>query len=202
LARIVLDVPMADHLARRSARGAHAQTEPHVVQPALEQLEQIVAGTSALALGEGEVAAELALQHPVDTLGLLLLTQLDAVIRELRPGQPVLARRIVPPLDGALVAEAPRALEEQLDAFTPALPAGRRTISRQRSLLPYTRRRVGGRHPLCVIGVTARVAGISKPTAWSDRMAASRPAPGPRTNTSTCFSPRSMALRAALSAAV
>ena len=42
---------------------------------------------------------------------------------------------------------------------------------------------------------------ISSPTACSDRMAASRPAPGPFTNTSTCFSPYSMALRAAISAA-
>src|SRR5512145_2152614 len=43
---------------------------------------------------------------------------------------------------------------------------------------------------------------ISRPTACSDRIAASRPAPGPFTHTSTCFSPYSMALRAACSAAV
>src|SRR5499425_2177456 len=202
LAPVDLDVPVPDHLARLAARGGHAQPEHHVVQPALEQLEQVLARAPALALGHGKVAAELALQHAVDALGLLLLAQLDAVVRELGPGQPVLARGIVPPLDGALVAEAPRALEEQLDAFAPALPAGCRTISRQRSLLPYTRRRLGGRHPLCGIGVTSRMAEISRPTAWSDRMAASRPAPGPRTNTSTCLSPRSMALRAAFSAAV
>ena len=55
---------------------------------------------------------------------------------------------------------------------------------------------------MCGIGVTSRIAEISRPTAWSDRMAASRPAPGPRTNTSTCLSPRSIALRAAFSAAV
>src|SRR6266498_2912765 len=121
---------------------------------------------------------------------------------QLGPGQPVLARGIIPALDGALFPEAPRPLEEQLDAFTPALPAGCGSISRQRSFLPYTRRRLGGRHPLCGIGVTSRIAEISRPTAWSDRMAASRPAPGPRTNTSTCLRPRSMALRAAFSAAV
>src|SRR5205809_1078116 len=80
----------------------------------------------------------------------------------------------------------------------------RHAAARYRATLspPYTRRRLGGRHPLCGIGVTSRMAEISRPTAWSDRMAASRPAPGPRTNTSTCFSPRSMALRAAFSAAV
>src|SRR5215813_12362334 len=202
LAAVDLDVSVADQLPRLAPRSGHAQAEYHVVQPPLEQLQQVLAGAAALALGHGEVTAELALQHTVDPLGLLLLAELDAVVRELRPGQPVLARGIVPPLDGALVAEAPRALEEQLDAFAPALPAGRCTISRQRSLLPYTRRRLGGRHPLCGIGVTSRIAEISRPTAWSDRMAASRPAPGPRTNTSTCLSPRSMALRAAFSAAV
>src|SRR2546426_875286 len=66
----------------------------------------------------------------------------------------------------------------------------------------YTRRRLGGRHPSCGIGVTSRIAVISSPTAWSERMAASRPAPGPRTETSTCLSPSSIALRAATSAAV
>jgi len=41
----------------------------------------------------------------------------------------------------------------------------------------------------------------SSPAACSDRMAASRPAPGPRTRTSTWRRPCSMALRAAVSAA-
>src|SRR6266542_4440936 len=199
---IDLDMAVTHHLPRFPARGGHAQAEHDVVQAALQQLEQVLTRASALTLGHGEVAAELALEHTVDALGLLLLAQLDAVVGRLGPGQPVLARGIVPPLDGALVAEAPRALEEQLDAFTPALPARCGPISRQRSLLPYTRRRLGGRHPLCGIGVTSRIAEISRPTAWSDRMAASRPAPGPRTNTSTCLRPRSMALRAAFSAAV
>src|SRR6267142_2823915 len=66
----------------------------------------------------------------------------------------------------------------------------------------YTRRRFGGRQPSCGIGVTSRMAVISRPTACSERMAASRPAPGPRTKTSICFRPNSMALRAAISAAV
>src|SRR5207253_1802816 len=41
----------------------------------------------------------------------------------------------------------------------------------------------------------------SSPAAWSDRMAASRPAPGPRTKTLTWRMPCSIALRAAESAA-
>src|SRR5919201_2147002 len=42
----------------------------------------------------------------------------------------------------------------------------------------------------------------SRPAACSDRMAVSRPEPGPFTKTSTFFSPCSCALRAAFSAAI
>ena len=52
-----------------------------------------------------------------------------------------------------------------------------------------TRRRLGGRQPLCGIGVTSLIAEISSPAACSERIAASRPAPGPFTHTSTFFSP-------------
>src|SRR5256885_2196597 len=81
----------------------------------------------------------------------------------------------------------------------PPPPPGRET---EHCPASYPRRRFGGRHPSCGIGVTSRIAVISRPTAWSERMAASRPAPGPRTKTSTCLSPYSIALRAATSAAV
>src|SRR5258706_3353035 len=69
-------------------------------------------------------------------------------------------------------------------------------------MVAYTRRRLGGRQPSCGMGVTSRMAVISSPTACSERIAASRPAPGPFTNTSTDFRPNSIALRAAISAAV
>ena len=52
------------------------------------------------------------------------------------------------------------------------------------------------------MGVTSRIAVISSPVACNERMAASRPAPGPFTNTSMVFRPYSIALRAAASAAV
>src|SRR6266542_785550 len=165
LAAVDLDVPVADHLPGLAAGGRHAQAEDHVVQAPLEQLEQVLARHAALALRHGEVAPELSLQDAVDPLGLLLLAQLYAVVRRLRPGEPVLARRVVPTLDGAFLREAARPLQEQLDAFTPALPAGCGSISRHFSLLSYTRRRLGGRHPLCGIGVTSRIALISRPTA-------------------------------------
>src|SRR6185295_17703054 len=60
-------------------------------------------------------------------------------------------------------------------------------------LLPYTRRRLGGRQPLCGIGVTSRIDLISTPAACSARIADSRPLPGPLTRMSTERSPESFA---------
>src|SRR6478609_5811337 len=67
--------------------------------------------------------------------------------------------------------------------------------------MSQTLRRLGGRQPLCGTGVTSEIVPTSRPTACSDRMAVSRPEPGPFTNTSTFFTPCSCALRAAFSAA-
>src|SRR3954464_8588539 len=64
-----------------------------------------------------------------------------------------------------------------------------------------TRRRLGGRTPLWGTGVTSWIEPTSSPVAVSDRMAVSRPEPGPLTNTSTLRMPCSMARRAAASAA-
>src|SRR5262249_16918338 len=114
--------------------------------------------------------------------------------------QTVLPRRIVAAFDRALVGEAARAFQEELHALAPAQTAFRVVVSRHGRA--YTRRRFGGRQPSWGIGVTSRIAVISSPTARSDRMAASRPAPGPFTKTSTCLRPNSIALRAAISAAV
>lgn len=51
------------------------------------------------------------------------------------------------------------------------------------------------------LGVTSEIAPTSRPAACSDRIAVSRPEPGPLTNTSTLRTPWSWALRAAFSAA-
>src|SRR5438270_12180006 len=64
-----------------------------------------------------------------------------------------------------------------------------------------TRLFLGGRHPLCGMGVRSTMALTSRPAACRERMAASRPAPGPRTKTLTCRTPCSMAFLAAESAA-
>ena len=57
-----------------------------------------------------------------------------------------------------------------------------------------------GRTPLWACGVTSRTPRISSPAAWSERIAVSRPEPGPLTKTSTFCRPCSMPLRAAASA--
>src|ERR1700712_5919712 len=64
-----------------------------------------------------------------------------------------------------------------------------------------TRRRLGGRQPLCGTGVTSWIEPTSRPAACSERMAVSRPEPGPLTKTSTLRMPCSIARRAAASAA-
>src|SRR3954449_297140 len=68
--------------------------------------------------------------------------------------------------------------------------------------MTQTLRRFGGRHPLWGTGVTSLMVPTSRPTACSERMAVSRPEPGPFTNTSTLRIPCSCARRAAASAAI
>src|SRR5690242_15284166 len=64
-----------------------------------------------------------------------------------------------------------------------------------------TRRRFGGRQPLCGIDVTSRIDVTAKPTACKARNADSRPEPGPLTSISRVRIPCSIALRPASSAA-
>src|SRR5260370_1576318 len=52
-----------------------------------------------------------------------------------------------------------------------------------------TRRRFGGRHPLCGMGVTSRMTTMCSPAPATARTADSRPEPGPFTRTSTLFIP-------------
>src|SRR6059058_2475260 len=63
-----------------------------------------------------------------------------------------------------------------------------------------TLRRFGGRQPLCGTGVTSWICPTSRPAACSERIAVSRPEPGPLTKTSTFCRPCSMPFRAHASA--
>src|SRR6201986_4023568 len=72
---------------------------------------------------------------------------------------------------------------------------------RNSSANAYTLRGLGGRQPLCGIGVTSRIERTSIPAAASARIADSRPEPGPATRTSTERRPWSRAAVAAPTAA-
>src|SRR3954468_19852868 len=64
-----------------------------------------------------------------------------------------------------------------------------------------TRRFLGGRQPLCGMGVTSLIARTSIPAVARARTADSRPEPGPATRTSTVRKPLSLASLAAVMAA-
>src|SRR5271170_6490673 len=70
-----------------------------------------------------------------------------------------------------------------------------------KSAMRQTRRRLGGRQPLCGIGVTSRMLRTSMPAVARARIADSRPEPGPETRTSTERTPWSRAALAAPTAA-
>src|SRR5215469_4890783 len=196
------DVAVLDQLAARVPARREPGAEHDVVQAALQDLEQRLAGTARLARGLGVVARELLLEHAVDAAGLLLLADLQQVLAVLLPDPAVLTRRVRTDLDRALRRVALRALEEELDLLTAAQLAVRPGVTSHRSVSPQTRRRLGGRQPLCGTGVTSWMEPTSRPVACSDRMAVSRPEPGPLTKTSTLRMPCSMARRAAASAAI
>src|SRR5579863_6037092 len=125
----------------------------------------------------------------------------------------MLTRYKVTLLNRALVREASQPLQKQLLPFPTAQAADCISVSCQllfslhknlsnellknprprrpelQILAPQTRRRFGGRQPLCGIGVISRMATMCRPAAASARTADSRPEPGPFTFTSTLFMP-------------
>src|ERR1700751_3713550 len=131
----------------------------------------------------------------------------------------MLTRYKVALLNRALVREASQPLQKQLLPFPAAQAADCISVSCQllfslpktlgtlwnrhsclsgfvchseedrQECLSYTRRRFGGRQPLCGIGVTARITTMCSPAAASARTADSRPEPGPFTRPSPLFIP-------------
>ena len=123
-------VAVADELARLRARGGEAEAVDGVVEAHLEQHQEVLAGDPLAPVGLLEVAAELALEHAVDALDLLLLAELQAVAQR-AAGAPaaVLAGRVAAALDRALLLEAAVALEEELHPLAPAQPADGTRVS-------------------------------------------------------------------------
>src|SRR5262245_39631597 len=129
LAAVDADVAVAHELACRRARRREAHAIERVVEPALEELQEHLAGDSMRARRAIEVRGELALEHAIDTAQLLLLAQLRAVFRQLAAAAlAVLAGPIGAAVDGALLGEAAVALQEELGAFAAAQLANSVTI--------------------------------------------------------------------------
>src|SRR5690606_6413162 len=127
----------------------------HVVEPALQDLEEVLTGLAGLPARLLVVVVELPLEHAVDPAGLLLLPELELVLRLLRPAAAVLTRRVRADLDRALGGLALGALEEELGLLAAAELAVRSGVTGHCCLSPaaQTRRRFGGRQPLCGTGV-------------------------------------------------
>src|SRR6185503_2032799 len=114
------DVAVQDELARLRARRSHAKAVDHVVQPALQDLHQVLARVARLGDGFVVIAAELALHHAVHLLGALHLAQVDAELGQTHALGAVHSGRLVFLLDGALRSVAAGALEKQLGSQAPA----------------------------------------------------------------------------------
>src|ERR1700761_330101 len=94
------EVAMADQLTGHPARPGDPGAVHHVVQPALQDLQQLVTGLAGTAGRFGVVAAELLFHDAGGEAGLLLLLQLLAGFAFLDPRAGVLARRVGTLLEG------------------------------------------------------------------------------------------------------
>src|SRR4051794_39803042 len=129
-AAVDLDVAMAHELAGLGSARAPAGAEGDVVQPGLEEAQQVLAGHALLAVGLGIEVGELLLEQAVDAAGLLLLAQLGQVLRTLLAARPaVITGRVGPPLDRALHGVALGALQVQLHALPAAELAYRSRVT-------------------------------------------------------------------------
>ena len=117
------EVGVADELPRLTARSPETQPVDHVVEPDLEQTQEVLAGDALLTAGHDIVVVELLFEHLVEAPRLLLFAQLQQILGLLDAPAAVLARRVRPTLDRAFVGEAALALEKELHAFAPALLA-------------------------------------------------------------------------------
>ena len=94
------EVAVADQLAGLAAGAGDARAVDDVVQPGLEDLQQVVTGLALATHRLLVVAAELLLQDAVAVLGLLLLLQLQQVLALLDACAAVLAGRVGTALEG------------------------------------------------------------------------------------------------------
>src|SRR4051794_19917490 len=99
------EVAVRHQLTGVAARPGEPGAVDHVVQTALEQLQQVVTGLAGTTAGLVVVVVELLLHHAVGEAGLLLLLQLVAVLALLDPRAAVLAGRVGALLEGLVLAD-------------------------------------------------------------------------------------------------
>ena len=128
-----LDVTMTDQLTRLAPTLGEAHPENDVVQAALERDQQVLTRDARDVVRVLEEVPELLLVKPIDSLHLLLLTQLHRVVRLLAATLlrgAVLTWRVRASLDGTLLGVALLSLQEELLAFAAAEPADGSCIAR------------------------------------------------------------------------
>src|SRR5665647_909196 len=121
LAAVDTEVRVAHQLPCLATRSAKAETVHDVVEPHLEEAQQVLAGDALLAARHLVVVMKLLLEHLVVASCLLLLAQLEEVLALLDAATTVLPRGVHTALDGTLVGEATLSLEEELDRLTATL---------------------------------------------------------------------------------
>src|SRR5437867_3796617 len=129
----------ADELAGVTPRGGEADAVDDVVEPRLQQAEQVEAGDAGHLRGPVEVEPELALEQEVDAARALLGAQLDPVVGHLAAADlGVHAGRHRATVEGAL-GEALLSLEEELHALAAAVPADRTFVAGHLDAPPHPR---------------------------------------------------------------
>ncbi|MDB5074649.1 MAG: hypothetical protein JWO42_828 [Chloroflexi bacterium] len=129
LSTIDIKVTMSHQLARLFAVRGKAKPEHDVVKPLLQKSEQRLAGHTGLLARFSEGLSELRLEEAVNPTCLLLLAELQAILRRLAAALLMRARRIRTALDRALLGHTTLAFEEQLNALSATQFAIRPSVS-------------------------------------------------------------------------
>src|SRR3954468_20146955 len=94
LLAVDLEVAVHDELTRVPTGTGEPGPVDHVVEAALEELQEVVTGLAGTPAGLGVVVVELLLEHAVGEAGLLLLPQLEEVLALLDAATAVLPGRV------------------------------------------------------------------------------------------------------------
>src|SRR6476620_742728 len=159
------EVTVGHELAGHAAGAGQAGAVDDVVETGLEDRQDVLTGLAGSVGRLLVVPAELLLHDAVGEAGLLLLLQLGEVLLLLDPPTAVLAGREGTEVEVLVAADEVGLEPARLLGDGSGVP--RHKLSNL--LLAQTRRRLGGRTPLCGEGVTSLMAPTSRPVAGSER---------------------------------